>query len=122
MTVEAIDFYLILLFGIGFIHKWWVERAILRVSERLTPPERRSPLGNAFRAKTRSLSWLMFCLGIVFLMRGIPYWGEPREVVLALRAVAFVLFIWNQYWCHRMRIELNRKLDYISTRRELGSA
>lgn len=99
-----------ILFGIGFLHKGFVERSILTTSERLTPPDARSNLGNTFRAKTHSLSWLMLFLGVIFLIRGIPSFEEPAWFLIATRTVALGLFAWNQYWCYQMRTVLRREL------------
>ena len=101
---------LAILFGIGFIHKGLVERSILITSERLTPPDVRTGLGNTFRAKTRSLSWLMMFLGVIFFIRGLPFFEEPAWFLIATRLVALGLFVWNQYWCYRMRSALREEL------------
>ena len=104
-----------MLFGIGFLHKAFVEGRIYRTSKRLTPPGENTELGDIFRKKTLSLAFLMAALGVVFLMRGIPGFDEPRWLVVLIRLVAFMLFIGNQYWCYRLDNALKTEVARRST-------
>ena len=108
--VVEIDFFLVLLFGFGFIHKGVIEFDIARTSAKLTRRDDRTLLGNTFRTKTYSLALFVFILGIVFILRAWPEYQENRMTVLSIRAVAMVAFLWNQYWCYRMRRVLRDRL------------
>jgi hypothetical protein len=113
LSVEDIDFVLILIFGLGFLHKSWIEYDIARISALLTPKEDRTLLGDTFRSKTISLSWLMGLIGVVWIMRSVPRFEEPREVVVFIRVAAMVIFFINQYWCYRMRQVLIERLRLV---------
>jgi hypothetical protein len=52
-------------------------------------------------------------LGVVFMIRGIPGWEEPRWVVLVIRMSAFLTFLWNQVECYRFRRELRNRLALV---------
>lgn len=112
-SIAEIDLFLVMLFGIGFLHKSWIESDIARISARLTLPENRTLLGNTFRSKTRSLALFTGILGVAFILRGIPELEESRLLVLIIRASAFTAFLWNQYWCYRMREVLRERLDML---------
>ena len=113
LSVADADFYIVLVFGFGFLHKSWIEWDIAKVSEALTPKADRTPLGNTFRSKTRSLSWLMGLIGVIWIMRAAPWYKEPRELVVVIRVAALVIFFINQYWCYRMRRVLRDRLTLV---------
>jgi hypothetical protein len=113
LSVADIDFFLIMIFGFGFIHKSWIEYDIARISALLTPKEDRTLLGDTFRSKTISLSWLMGLIGVVWIMRSIPGFREPRELVVFIRVAALTTFVINQYWCYRMRRVLAERLKLV---------
>jgi hypothetical protein len=113
LSVADIDFILIMVFGFGFIHKSWIEYDIARISALLTPREDRTLLGDTFRSKTISLSWLMGLIGVVWIMRSVPGFKEPRELVVFIRVAALAIFVINQYWCYRMRRVLSDRLRMV---------
>ena len=110
LSAADVDFILVFLFGLGFWHKAWVEASIVHTSALITPKDRRTTLGDAFRRKTVSLSLFVFVLGTVFIIRGIPGFEESRFMVFLIRATAFLAFLWNQVECYRFRRELRHRL------------
>jgi hypothetical protein len=115
LSIADIDFLLIMVFGFGFLHKSWIEYDIARISALLTPKEDRTILGNTFRSKTISLSWLMGLIGVVWIMRSLPGFEEPRELVVVIRVLALAIFIINQYWCYQMRRVLRDRWNMVAS-------
>jgi hypothetical protein len=108
-TIPVLDGLLIFVFGLAFLDKARDEFRIVRASDRLTAATSRTELGWALRNKGLTLGWLILALGIVFLIRGVPGWDEPRWLALLVRLSALAALILNKYWRRRTMRALDQR-------------
>jgi hypothetical protein len=109
LTSAGLDGLLIFVFGFAFLDKARDEFRIVRASDRLTKATARTELGWALRNKGLTLGWLILALGIVFLIRGVPGWEEPRWLALMMRLGALAALILNKYWRRRTMRALDQR-------------
>jgi hypothetical protein len=109
LTISTLDGLLIFLFGFAFLDKARDEFRIVRASDRLTKVTSRTELGWALRNKGLTLGWLILALGLVFLIRGVPGWNEPRWLALLIRVGALSALIVNKYWRWRTMRALDQR-------------
>jgi hypothetical protein len=110
-SVAEADFLLVVIFGIAFLDKARDEFRLVYITDRLSDATERTPLGWAYRNKSLTLGWLVLALGVVFVLRGIPGFDEPRWVVILIRASSLSALLWNKMWRRRAMRELERRLD-----------
>jgi hypothetical protein len=109
LTIAGLDGLLIFVFGFAFLDKARDEFRIVRASDRLTAATSRTELGWALRNKGLTLGWLILALGVVFLIRGVPGWEEPRWLALLMRLGALIALVLNKYWRRRTMRALDER-------------